>query len=128
VFTAQAPAEAGGEKYDATAGAMIALLKYGSGFPFHRLQQQQANLGIPLPESTQWEIVADLAGGIRPVFEELRRQAADGEILHNDDTSVKVLELMKENARRGNRGESVEEDDESPKKKERTGMFVSDFA
>ncbi len=125
VFTAEAPAEAGGEKYDATAGAMISLLKYGSGFPFHRLQQLQANLGIPVPESTQWEIVEEVAERIQPVFEELRRQAADGEILHNDDTSVKILELMKENARRGSRGELVEEDDESPKKKERTGMFTT---
>lgn len=125
VFTAQAPPEADGEKYDATAGAMIALLKYGSGFPFHRLQQLQANLGIPVPESTQWEIVEEVASRIQPVFEELRRQAADGETLHNDDTSVKILELMKENARRGSRGELVEEDDESPKNKERTGMFTT---
>jgi transposase len=125
VFTAQAPPEADGEKYDATAGAMIALLKYGSGFPFHRLQQLQANLGIPVPQSTQWEIVEEVAGRIQPVFEELRRQAADGEILHNDDTSVKILELMKENARRGSRGELVEENDESPKNKERTGMFTT---
>jgi transposase len=125
VFTAEAPAEASGEKYDATAGAMIALLKYGSGFPFHRLQQLQANLGIPLPESTQWEIVAEVARRIQPVFEELRRQAADGELLHNDDTSVRILELMKENARRGTRGELVDEEDESPKKKERTGMFTT---
>jgi transposase len=125
VFTAKAPAEAGGEKYDATAGAMIALLKYGSGFPFHRLQQLQANLGIPLPESTQWEIVAEVARRIQPVFEELRRQAADGELLHNEDTSARILELMKENSRRGTRGEIVEENKESPKKKERTGMFTT---
>jgi hypothetical protein len=31
VFTATAPADAGERKYDATAGSMIALLKYGSG-------------------------------------------------------------------------------------------------
>ena len=125
VFTAEAPAEACGEKYDETAGAMMALLKYGSGFPFHRLQQLQANLGIPLPESTQWEIVAEVARRIQPVFEELRRQAANGELLHNDDTTVRVLELMKENARCRSRGERVEEDDESPKKKQRTGMFTT---
>jgi len=34
VFTAQAPGDAGSEKYDETAGAMIAMLKYGSGMPF----------------------------------------------------------------------------------------------
>jgi hypothetical protein len=34
VFTAAPPADAGEEKYDATTGAMIALLKYGGGLPF----------------------------------------------------------------------------------------------
>ena len=33
VFTPPTPAAAGPEKYDATAVSMIALLKYGSGFP-----------------------------------------------------------------------------------------------
>ena len=35
VFTAAAPAEAGEEKYDETAASMIALLCYGSGFPWY---------------------------------------------------------------------------------------------
>ena len=34
VFTADEPAEAGAEKYDETAAAMIAQLRYGSGMPF----------------------------------------------------------------------------------------------
>ena len=38
VFTAQAPGGVGTAKYDATAGSMIALLKYGSGMPFNRMQ------------------------------------------------------------------------------------------
>jgi hypothetical protein len=128
VFTAEAPPEAGSEKYDATAGAMITLLKYGSGFPFHRLQKLQANLGIPVPQSTQWEIVAEVAGRTQPVFEELRRQAADGELLHNDDTSARILELMKENARRGTRedpAEHLKENEGKNKSKERTGMFTT---
>jgi len=53
VFTAKAPKEAGSQKYDAAAGSMIALLKYGSGLPFNRLEGLQGNLGIPLPASTQ---------------------------------------------------------------------------
>ena len=36
---------------------MIALLKYGTGMPFNREEKLQGNLGIPLPASTQWEIV-----------------------------------------------------------------------
>ena len=37
-----------GEKYETTAG-MIALLQYGSGVPFNRLQGLEKDLGIPLP-------------------------------------------------------------------------------
>src|SRR6266700_2395009 len=51
VFTATAPPEAGEKKYDETAASMIALLKYGSGVPFYRLDKLQGNLGIPLPPS-----------------------------------------------------------------------------
>jgi transposase len=94
VFTAAAPAEAGERKYDATAGSMIALLKYGSGLPFNRLAGLQGHLGVPLPASTQWDIVQAVATNLAPAFEELIRQAAQGEVLHNDDTTVKILELM----------------------------------
>jgi transposase len=57
VFTAQEPEGVGPETYDETAAAMIAQLKYGSGTPFYRLEQLQAQLGIPLPAATQWEVV-----------------------------------------------------------------------
>ena len=61
VFTAQSPEGVGTAKYDATAGSMIALLKYGSGMPFNREEKLQASVGVPLPASTQWEIVRDKA-------------------------------------------------------------------
>ena len=47
VFTAELPEGADGEKYDATVGSMIALLKYGNGMPFNREEKLQENLGIP---------------------------------------------------------------------------------
>jgi transposase len=94
VFTAPAPEAAGEQKYDATAGSMIGLLKYGSGLPFNRLDGLQGNLEVPLPASTQWDIVRAVAANLTPAFEELIRQAARGEVLHNDDTTVKILELM----------------------------------
>jgi transposase len=49
VFTPPTPVAAGPEKYDATAVSMIALLKYGSGVPWYRLQGLESHLGIPLP-------------------------------------------------------------------------------
>jgi len=80
VFTAKTPEGVGEEKYDAGSAAMIALLKYGSGLPFNRLQRLEGSLGIPLPASTQWEIVKKASHGFRPAFEELIRQAAQGEV------------------------------------------------
>jgi len=114
VFTADAPEGVGPEKYDATSTAMVALMKYGSGVPFHRLERLEDSFGIPLPASTQWEMVRDGASGIQPVFEELIRQGASGEVLYNDDTSVKILEFLDH--------ERVVED---PKLPGRTGVFTT---
>jgi transposase len=107
VFTAQEPEGVGPEKYDETAAAMIAQLKYGSGVPFHRLEQLEAHLGIPMPAATQWDIVEEAAELIKPAGDELIRQAAQGEVLHNDDTSMRVLKLKR------------------PEGDERTGVFTS---
>ncbi len=107
VFTAQEPEGVGEDKYDESAAAMIAQLKYGSGTPFHRLEQLEKQLGIPLPAATQWEIVEQAAHLIKPARDELIRQAAQGEVVHNDDTSMRVLRL------------------ERDPKDERTGVFTS---
>lgn len=96
VFSAELPWEAGQEKYDAKAGAMIGLLKYGSGLPFNRLEGLQGNLEIPLPASTQWDVLSTFASTLNPAFEELIREAAQGKVLYNDDTTVKILALMGE--------------------------------
>jgi transposase len=97
VFTAQPPEGVGSAKYDETAGAMIAMLKYGSGVPFSRIEALQKSMKIPLPASTQWDIVENAAnGGPHSAYKELVHQAAQGSIIHNDDTSMKVLELLKE--------------------------------
>ena len=104
LFKANPPSGIGEEKYDAASGAMIALLKYGSGMPFNRIEQLQRSLGVPLPASTQWEIVEQVADRIYPVFEELKRQAAQGDVLYNDDTTIKILSLMKDNEKAERKG------------------------
>jgi transposase len=116
LFRAEAPQGVGPEKYDETSASMIALLKYGSGVPFNRLEQLQGNIGIPLPASTQWEIVEEMAEVIEPAFGELIRQAAQGEVVHNDDTTMKVLALM-----------SREQPQEQSRQEEsqRSGIFTS---
>jgi hypothetical protein len=113
VFTAELPRAAGTRKYDAKSAAMIGLLKYGSGLPFNRLAGLQGNLTIPLPASTQWDIVHSFAPGLSPAYRELIRQAAQGDVLYNDDTTVKILALM------GERGRQFADD------AGRTGLFTS---
>jgi hypothetical protein len=117
VFTAQAPQEAGARKYDETAGSMIALLKYGSGMPFNRVAGLQRSVEIPLPPSTQWDVIAAFAPSVIPAYEALIRQAAQGDVLYNDDTTVRILELMGERARR----QALNDEDMDG----RTGLFTS---
>jgi len=96
VFTAEEPEAAGSDKYDETAVAMIALLKYGTGVPFKRLERLQEHLGMPLPATTQWDLMAAAAKRLWPVLAELIRQAAQGSVMHNDDTSMRILRLARE--------------------------------
>jgi transposase len=118
VFTAPAPIEAQGPKYDERAVAMMALLRYGAGMPLHRLDRLQRNLETPVPASTQWEVVRDHVDAIAPVHDELCRRAASGRVLHNDDTSVRILELM------GKRRAELVEQGALPDP-DRTGLFTT---
>ena len=116
VFTAPAPEGVGEQKYDETATSMVGLLKYGAGLPFNRIEKLQEGMGIPLPATTQWEIVQEGAQSLAPVHQELIRQAAQGEVLFNDDTTMKVLELT------GEQRAAAAADGETD---ERTGVFTS---
>ena len=96
IFKADEPDGAGPEKYDETAVAMIAVLKYGTGVPFQRLERLQKQLGMPLSAATQWDLMAAAAELIRAALEELIRQAAQGSVMHNDDTGMRILRLTRE--------------------------------
>lgn len=111
VFVAGLPEGVHDCKYDATAAAMVGLLKYGAGMPFHRLEGLQANAGNPLPAATQWEIVSGAAKELAPAYEELICQAAQGKVLHNDDTTMTILAHLAENR--------------TKEKGERTGTFTT---
>ena len=112
VFTAQPPQGIGTEKYDHSAAVMIVLLKYGCGMPFNRLERLEKDLGIPLPSSTQWDVAYLLAMSLAPIYTEFISQAAQGDILHNDDTTARILKLESP-PRIGKNG------------KERTGLYTS---
>jgi hypothetical protein len=98
---------------------MIALLRYGYGLPHNRLDKLQRNLGIPLPASTRYQIVKGAAEAPLLAFDELVRQAAQGDLFHNDDTTMPVLALT------GKR-RAKEASDDDPE--DRTGMFTTGIA
>jgi hypothetical protein len=117
VFTAEAPEGVGEQKYDDSATVMLGLLKYGTGLPFNRLQRLQDSLGIPMPSGTQWQLVSDGADKMQPAYQHLVLLAADAEILYNDDTTMRILELA------GTRDNTSHDSDDEAQR--RTGVFTT---
>jgi transposase len=96
IFTAPPPPEAGREKYAPSVGPMLGYLRFGGGVPHYRLDKMQADLGVRLPASTQWELMAKTGTALEPVQEALLTLAAQGHLIHNDDTTMRVQGRAKE--------------------------------
>jgi transposase len=116
VFGAKMPAEIGEEKFDETVASMAAFLRYGNGLPMNRIEGLQNVMGVPFPASVQWELMRDAAKAMEPAYSELVRQAAQGDVLMNDDTPMRILDFLVEQKKREERGE---------KPPDRTGTFTS---
>ncbi|MEO9204352.1 MAG: transposase [Gammaproteobacteria bacterium] len=111
IISADVPNHVGTEKYDAAFKAILALQKYYVAVPFNRQAYFQSLLGVPLPASTQWQLIEEVGGAALLVFPTLERLAANGELVHNDDTPVKITDII-----RHNRTNPI---------KKRTGMFTT---
>jgi len=107
---AQLPPEVSENKYDHQFKSQLSLFKYQLGMPFYRLENYQSMLGVPLPDSTQWDLVEQVADKVYPIFNHLEYLAAQGRLVHLDDTTVRILACKKQ---------------ESADKKERTGTFTT---
>lgn len=111
LFTAPAPPEARQGKYDSSVGVMLAVMRYGAGLPMYRMDKWQQYFGVPLPASTQWELIDAASKTPAVVYEALIDAAAQGRLLHNDDTTMRVQSLGKQIA--------------STAEPERTGIFTT---
>jgi hypothetical protein len=118
VHTAKPPAEALGPKFDESAVAMLALCRYGLGLPHNRIAHMQQHMKLPIPTSTQWDVIAQSAPALQPVWGELERQGAQGDTMHNDDTYARVLAFM------GARRAELLREGELPDP-ERVGLFTT---
>lgn len=97
-FTAALPESVGPGKYSSSAKIILALTRYQLGLPFHRLESFQAMLGVPLADATQYDLCHQVYSAVIPVFEALIYHAAQTPLIYHDDTGVRILSLMRENA------------------------------
>ena len=121
IFTAPLPKTAGKEKYSPRARAALVVGRYYLGLPFYRIEGYQAMLGVPMPDATQWDQIEKVADGCYVVVEYLETVAAQGELIYQDDTVVRILSLFKANQQI--RAEAAAQGLSRPK--ERTGMFTT---
>ena len=105
----------GADKYSARARAVLVLGRYYLGVPLYRLEGYQAMVGVPVADATQWDQIERVADCAYPVFEQLKTLAAQGEVIYQDDTHVRILSLIAENRR-------TQADDTS---EARTGMYTT---
>ena len=95
-FTAPAPPQAGPGKYDPSCGVMLNLQRFGAGQPMYRTDKWQNHFGVPMAASTQWGLMAAASKTPEVVYEAMIAVAAQGELLHNDDTPMRVQSLRRE--------------------------------
>jgi hypothetical protein len=113
VFTAPAPAEAGIGKYDPSVGTMLAVMRYGAGQPMYRMDKWQTHFGVPLPASTQWALIEAASATPALVVDALIGVAAQGRLIHHDDTTMRVQSLRQQLTQQPQEG------------KKRTGIFTT---
>lgn len=95
VYTAPLPQGVSTQKYDASFVAMLMVNKYFMSVPLYRQDRLQNYLGMPLPSSTQWDLMVAHREMLKVLHEALCVDAANGEALCYDDTSVKILNEIK---------------------------------
>lgn len=84
-------------KYDAKAKALIAVLKFEASFPYYRLEKIQKQLLTPMPASTQFDLMEELANTISPIWYLFLKLAPEGSLFKIDDTKAKIKSLIWEN-------------------------------
>jgi len=93
-FSPELPEEARGPRFKNSAVVMIAYLHYVMGMPLERFAQCQNELGVPVPASNQWSMLDRASAKIDRVYECLKMTASQASLLHLDDTTMTILELV----------------------------------
>lgn len=97
VLTAPLPDGVSDKKYDESFVAMLMINKYFMSVPLYRQETLQDYLGVPLPASTQWELMSNEADVLEPLYKAFEKDAAQGKGIAIDDTKARVLEQIAAN-------------------------------
>jgi len=125
VFRATFPKEVATQpKADMSARAIVCLAKYQLGTPLYRLETWQKIMNLPVSDSEMWEWTESVALILNPVHQALLNIAAKGDVIHNDDTTGKILELMEEN-RQVELAKKNSNKTDKAKDKHRKGIFTT---
>jgi transposase len=95
IYTAALPGGISSKKYDESFVSMLMINKYFMSVPLYRQDRLQQYLGMPLPCSTQWDLMHAYAPMLKKLYSALCLDAANGIGLCYDDTSVKILSEIK---------------------------------
>jgi hypothetical protein len=95
IYTAPLPEGISDKKYDANFIAMLMINKYFMSVPLYRQDRLQNYLGIPLPASTQWDLMVAFKPMLETLYKALALDASNGLALCYDDTSVKIMSEIK---------------------------------
>lgn len=108
-FTASLPEDfTDRPKYPHTCSTSIAIHHYHAGLPFYRIENLQSAQGVPVPDATQYDLMAKLYEScIRHVVEVLRYQAANGSAQFFDDTTGRIIEQTIANKQAKNRSDKA---------------------
>ena len=78
-------------KHDISVSTTLAIAHYSLGLPMHRIEDNQAQHGIPMPDATQYDLLSNLSDIALPIYDELGKQSANGNLFLYDDTSGRIL-------------------------------------
>ena len=81
-----------GQKYGYSARALMAILRFFAGLPFHRQQSVHDLMGGHVAASTVFDQCEFVANALHPVFKAIKGIAANGSVFYVDDTTNRILQ------------------------------------
>ncbi len=107
IVTAPLPEGVEDVKYTVSLITMLMIHKYFISVPLYRQDKLQNYLGVPLPASTQWDLMAGQKDVLEALYHAFEYDAAQGKGLVIDDTKARVVEQIAKNKKAQKKSEKA---------------------